>query len=191
MFRELKVPTFTFESNPVQISNQLKHIKIMRKVVALIAFFGLFFLVSCDKTSFTEDFQLTKSTTGGNNGGFGISPDPGATRDTVSTAAYFDERLIRVLLSSLSQNEISYVIGKHVAVGYIYTYSDPHMPAQFVPVVADVDINPIWREETITFNPGFDPHQFLSYAELDAAIHAGEVTLVESENFYRYQVTGK
>ena len=163
----------------------------MRKVVALIAFFGLFFLVSCDKTSFTEDFQITKSTTGGTNGGFGISPDPGATRDTVTTAAYWDEHLLRVFLRGLSQNEVSYVIGKNIAVSYIYAYSDLHMPAQFVPVVADIDINPIWREEIITFNPGFDPHQFLSFAELDAAIHAGEVTLTETNNFYRYQVIGK
>lgn len=163
----------------------------MRKVVAMFAFFGLFFLVSCDKDTFTEDFQLTKTTTGGTNGGFGISPDPGATRDTVSTAAYFDERLIRVFLRGLSENEASYVVGKNIPVGYIYVYSDLHMPAQFVPVVADVDVNPIWRVQTISFNPGFDPHQFLSYAELDAALHAGEITLTEEDSFYRYTITGK
>jgi hypothetical protein len=163
----------------------------MRKVAALIAFFGLFFLVSCDKSTVTDDFVLIKSTTGGNSGGFGISPDPNATRDTVTTGAYYDERLLRVFLRGLSQNEISYVVGRQVPVSYIYVYSDLHMPGQYIPVVADVDINPIWRQQTITFNPGFDPHQFLSFAELDAAKNAGEVTLTENDFFFRYEVKAK
>lgn len=165
----------------------------MRNVVALIAFFGLFFLVSCDKSSYTEDFQLTKSTTGGTNGGFGTKPDPNATRDTLTASVYWDEHLLRVFLQGLSPDETSYVIVKQIPVSLLYTYSDLHMPAQFVPVAADIDINPIWQEVTIVFNPGFDPHQFLSYAELEAALHAAnpEISIVNTDKYYRYQVVGK
>ena len=160
----------------------------MRKVVALIAFFGMFFLVSCDKNSFTEDFQITKSTTGGTNGGFGITPDPGATRDTVTTRVYINEFLVTAFLRGLSANVINYVVAKNVPVSYIYIYSDLHLPAQYIPVIAEIDVNPIMREQLITFNPGFDPHQFLSFAELDAALHAGEITLTPTDRYYRYEI---
>jgi len=164
----------------------------MRKVAFLFAFAGLFLLASCDKTSFTEDFQITKSATGGSNGGFGATLDPNnpTTRDTVTVTVYVEEHFIRVLLLSLSQDEISYIIARQIPTSYIYTYSDLHMPAQFVPVGRDIN-DPIWREANITFNPGFDPHQFLSFAEIEAAIHAGEITITDTDNFYRYNILGK
>ena len=163
----------------------------MRKVAVLFAFAGLFLLVSCDKTSFTEDFQITSKANGG-AGGFGnnINPNSPYTRDTVTTNVYVEEHLIRVLLLSLSQDEITYILARQVPTSYIYTYSDLHMPAQYVPVGKDIN-DPIWREATITFNAGFDPHQFLSYIELEAAIHSGEVTITETNNFYRYNILGK
>ena len=164
----------------------------MRKVAVFLAFAGLFFLVSCDKTEFTEDFQIgVSSKAGGTAGGFGPSPDPNGRRDTITTPAYIQEHLITVFLRGLSPDEISYVQAKNIPTSTIYAYSDLHMPAQFVPVVADIETNPIWREVTISFNPGFDPHQFLSYTELEAALHAGEITLTETNNYYRYDVIGK
>ncbi len=167
----------------------------MKKVTAWIAFFSLFFFVSCDKSSFTEDFQLTKSTTGGgNNGGFGINPDPDATRgDTVTTSVYIQEKLVRAFLLGLTQNEISYVVGKHVPVSTIYSYSNLHMPAQFLPLTDDIATNPIWREIDIVFNPGFTAHQFTSVDELNAALHATnpEISLVNTDFYYRYTIIGK
>jgi hypothetical protein len=63
MYRDGDVPTFTKESNSIPSINHLKQIKIMRKVTAWIAMFGLLVFMSCDKSSYTEDFQLTKTTT--------------------------------------------------------------------------------------------------------------------------------
>jgi hypothetical protein len=165
----------------------------MRTVASLIALFGLFFLVSCDKSAFTEDFQLTKTTTNGSNGGFGTTPDPNATRDTVTASLYWETHVLRVFLQGLSQDEISYVVGKHVPVSNLYIYSDLHMPTQFLPVAADIDINPIWKEVLIEFNPGFTPYQFLSAAEVDAALHAAspEIRLTDTGNYFRYTVVGK
>jgi hypothetical protein len=192
MYRDGYVPTFTKESNSIPSINHLKQIKIMRKVTAWIAMFGLLvFMSSCDKSSYTEDFQLTKTTTTGNNGGFGISPDPGATRDSVRTTLYFEERLLSTFLMGLSPNEISYVIGKHVPTSTIYTYSDLHQPAAFVPVTDDINFNPIWREWQIDFNPGFTPYQFTSSAQIDSSLHAAEITVTQTDNFYRYIITGK
>jgi len=165
----------------------------MRKVTALLAFFSFFCLMSCDKSSVTDDFVLTKTTTTGNTGIFGPNPDPGATRDTVTTPLYFEDRLIKSLLMGLSQNEISYVVGKHVPTSMLYIYSDVHMPTQFVPVTNDINTYPIWKEMLIEFNPGFDPHQFLSAAEIDAALHAAspEIRVSDTGLFYRYIITGK
>ena len=163
----------------------------MRKVTAWIAMFGLLVFMSCDKSSYTEDFQLTKTTTGGNNGGFGITPDPDAIRDSVRTNLYYEERLLSMFLAGLSPNEVSYVIGKNVPTSIVYSYSDLHQPAAFVPVSNDVFINPIWREMQITFNPGFTPYQFTSSAQIDSSLHAAEITVTQTDNFYRYIITGK
>lgn len=165
----------------------------MRKVaVLLLALAGFFFLVSCDKTEFTEDFQIgISSKVGGTIGGFGPHPDPNGRRDTITTYTYWEEHRLTAFLMGLSPDEISYVQVKNIPTSTIYAYSDLHMPAQYVPVVADIDINPIWREVIIAFNPGFDPHQFLSYTELEAALQAGEITVTETDNYYRYQIIGK
>jgi len=164
----------------------------MRKVAVLLAFAGLFLLVSCDKTSFTEDFQITSHATG-TSGGFGASagnPNNTVPRDTVTTRVYVEDHLIKVLLLSLSPDEISYLLARPIPVGYIYTYSDLHMPAQYIPVGSDIN-NSIWREVSITFNAGFDPHQILSNMELQAAIQAGEVSITETDHFFRYNILGK
>jgi len=165
----------------------------MRKVTAWIAMFGLLVFMSCDKSSYTEEFQLTKTTTDGNNGGFGITPDPGATRDSVRTTLYFEDRLLNAFLIGLSPNEISYVIGKHVPTSTLYSYGDLHQPATFIPVTDDINFNPIWREMQIDFNPGFTPYQFTSSAQIDSSLHAAspEITVTMTDNFYRYIITGK
>ena len=163
----------------------------MRKVTAWIAMFGLLVFMSCDKSSYTEEFQLTKTTTSGNNGGFGITPDPGATRDSVRTSVYWDDHLLDAFLIGLSPNESSYVVGKHVPTSTIYVYGELHTPGQFLPIVDDVDINPIWKVMTIDFNPGFTPVQFTSAAQIDSVLHAAtpEIRLTDAMQFYRYSVS--
>ena len=51
--------------------------------------------------------------------------------------------------------------------------------------------NPIWEEVQITFNPGFQPVQFTSDTEVLNAQQQGEITLTDTEEFYRCSVVGK
>src|SRR5437016_12497229 len=50
--------------------------------------------------------------------------------------------------------------------------------------------NPIWEEVQITFNPGFTPVQLTSDTDVLAAAAAGEITLTDTEEFYRCSVVG-
>jgi hypothetical protein len=50
--------------------------------------------------------------------------------------------------------------------------------------------NPIWEEVQITFNAGFTPVQFTSDTDVLAAAASGEITLTDTEEFYRCSVVG-
>jgi len=50
--------------------------------------------------------------------------------------------------------------------------------------------NPIWEEVQITFNPGFTPVQLTSDTDVLAAAASGEITLTDTEEFYRCSVVG-
>ena len=51
--------------------------------------------------------------------------------------------------------------------------------------------NPIWEEVQITFNAGFTPEQFTSDTDVLAAAASGEITLTDTEEFYRCSVVGQ
>ena len=51
--------------------------------------------------------------------------------------------------------------------------------------------NPIWEEVQITFNAGFTPEQFTSDTDVLAAAASGEITLTDTEEFYRCSVVGR
>jgi len=50
--------------------------------------------------------------------------------------------------------------------------------------------NPIWEEVQITFNPGVTPVQLTSDTDVLAAEAAGQITLTDTEEFYRCSVVG-
>ncbi len=50
--------------------------------------------------------------------------------------------------------------------------------------------NPIWEEWQITFNAGFQPVQFTSDTDILAAAAQGEISLTDTEEFYRCSVVG-
>jgi hypothetical protein len=50
--------------------------------------------------------------------------------------------------------------------------------------------NPIWEEVQITFNQGFQPVQLTSDTDILAAAAQGEITLTDTEEFYRCSVVG-
>ena len=51
--------------------------------------------------------------------------------------------------------------------------------------------NPIWEEVQITFNPGVTPVQLTSDTDILAAAAAGQITLTDTEEFYRCSVVGQ
>jgi hypothetical protein len=51
--------------------------------------------------------------------------------------------------------------------------------------------NPIWEEVQITFSPGVPPVQLTSDTDILAAAAAGQITLTDTEEFYRCSVVGK
>jgi hypothetical protein len=50
--------------------------------------------------------------------------------------------------------------------------------------------NPIWEEVQITFKPGVQPVQLTSDTAVLAAEAAGQITLTDTEEFYRCSVVG-
>ena len=50
--------------------------------------------------------------------------------------------------------------------------------------------NPIWEEVQITFNPGVQPVQLTSDTAVLDAEAAGQITLTDTEEFYRCSVVG-
>ncbi len=50
--------------------------------------------------------------------------------------------------------------------------------------------NPIWEEVQINFNPGSEPAQLTSDTDILAAAASGEITLTDTEEFYRCSVVG-
>jgi hypothetical protein len=50
--------------------------------------------------------------------------------------------------------------------------------------------NPIWEEVQINFNPGFQPVQLTSDTDVLAAAASGEITLTDTDEFYRCSVVG-
>jgi len=64
---------------------------------------------------------------------------------------------------------------------------------QFVSVlnaIQDDEFNPIWKKVQITFNPNFTPVQLTSDTDVLAAAASGEITLTDTEEFYRCSVVG-
>jgi hypothetical protein len=64
---------------------------------------------------------------------------------------------------------------------------------QFVSVIDAIPgdgFNPIWEEVQINFNAGFTPVQFTSDEEVLDAAAQGEITLTDTEEFYRCSVVG-
>jgi hypothetical protein len=77
----------------------------------------------------------------------------------------------------------------------IYASNDLDDEQDFIPVIDAIQgdaFNPLWRQVLIVFNTGFTPHQFKSDDEVEAAASGArpEITLVETDEFYRCSVVG-
>jgi len=103
--------------------------------------------------------------------------------------AYYDDQLFTINFKLLKPD-----LHNNQSVNTIYQCdSCANVGLEFISVLDAIQgdgFNPIWEEFQITFNPGFTPVQFTSDTEVLAAEASGEITLTDTEEFYRCSVVG-
>jgi hypothetical protein len=105
--------------------------------------------------------------------------------------AFYDGELFTINLFELPDTASASIIAKNRGVNDIYASNDLDDEQDFVPVIDAVPgdgFNPLWHQFLIVFNTDFDPHQFTSDEEIDAAVDSGEITLVDTGELYRCSV---
>jgi hypothetical protein len=108
--------------------------------------------------------------------------------------AYYDDQLFTINLAELSSTAEAVQLAHNGSINVIYM-SDEGLPGgeMFVSVLDAIQgdgFNPLWQEVQIVFNSGFTPRQLTSDTEIDAAVDAGEITLVPTDEVYRCSVVG-
>ena len=120
-------------------------------------------------------------------GGAALAKSPNGSQGDMP--AYYDAQLFTINFKELKPD-------LHHNPSFNIIYQCDSCEAQGVDFVSVIDaiqgdgFNPIWEEWQITFNPGFTPHQFFSDDEILAAQASGEITLTDTEEFYRCSVVG-
>jgi hypothetical protein len=105
--------------------------------------------------------------------------------------AFHDDELFTINLFELSETASASIIAKNQSLNEIYASNDLDEEQDFIPVIDAVPtdaFNPLWHQFLIVFNSGFTPHQFTSEKDIDAAVDAGEITLVDTGEVYRCSV---
>ncbi len=108
--------------------------------------------------------------------------------------AYYDDELFTINLFELPPGGELANDERNGSINIIYM-SDAGLPGgePFISVIDAIQgdgFNPLWEEVQITFNAGFEPHQFVSDEEILDAEAAGEITLTETGEIYRCSVVG-
>ena len=102
--------------------------------------------------------------------------------------AYYDGQLFTINFKLLHPD-----LHKNPSFNTIYQCDSCQPGLDFISVLDAIQgegFNPIWEEVQITFNPGFPPVQFTSDNDVLAAAARGEITLTDTEEFYRCSVVG-
>jgi hypothetical protein len=103
--------------------------------------------------------------------------------------AYYDDQLFTINFKLLKPD-----MHKNPSFNTIYQCdSCATQGLEFVSVLDAIQgdgFNPIWEEVQINFNPGFVPVQLTSDTDVLAAAASGEITLTDTEEFYRCSVVG-
>lgn len=103
--------------------------------------------------------------------------------------AYYDAQLFTINFKLLTPD-------LHKNPGFNIIYQCDSCAASGLEFVSVLDaiqgdgFNPIWEEVQITFNPGIAPVQLTSDTDVLAAAAAGQITLTDTEEFYRCSVVG-
>jgi hypothetical protein len=103
--------------------------------------------------------------------------------------AYYDGQIFTINLKLLKPD-----LHKNPSFNTIYQCdSCEDLGLNFVSVLDAIQgdgFNPIWEEVQITFNPGVQPVQLTSDTAVLDAEAAGQITLTDTEEFYRCSVVG-
>jgi len=103
--------------------------------------------------------------------------------------AYYDDQLFTINFMLLNPD-----LHKNPSFNIIYQCDACEASGlDFVSVIDAIPgdgFNPIWEEVQITFNEGFRPVQFTSDDQVLEAAANGEITLTDTEEFYRCSVVG-
>jgi hypothetical protein len=108
--------------------------------------------------------------------------------------AYYDGQLFTINFTELPMGAQAALLAHNGSINFIYQ-SDPGLPGgePFISVLDAIPgdgFNPLWNEVQITFNPGFVRRQLFSDTEIFAAVVAGEITLIPTEEVYTCAVVG-
>ena len=106
--------------------------------------------------------------------------------------AFYDGRQLTINIFELPPSET--LLASNKSVNTIFATNDLDEGQDFAPVIDAIQgdgFNPLWHQVLIVFNAGFAPHQFVSEEEVLAAAHAGEITLVETDEVYLCAIVGR
>jgi len=166
-------------------------------------------LAGCSKSIPTAPHAMNPPT-GGTSGtyGYAVASAPLAAVSRVTAAAggstngaagempaFYDGTLFTVNMKEEPEGASEALLQNGQDANEIYASNDLDDEQDFVPVIDAIQgdaFNPLWRQVLIAFNPGFTPHQFKSDDEVEAAASGArpEITLVETDEFYRCSVVG-
>ena len=132
-------------------------------------------------TAIAASSRTTVATAGSTKGAAGQMP------------AYYDGVLLTINSVELPEDASAATIASNRSLNRIYATNDLDEEQDFFPVIDAIQgdgFNPLWRQSLIVFNPGIEPHQFLSDEEvLDAAAGATpEIHLIVTDEVYRCAV---
>ena len=111
-----------------------------------------------------------------------------------SMPAYYDGQLFKINFMALPGSATPTVLGHNKSVNTIYMSDTPVNGGMFVAVLDAIQgdgFNPLWEEESITFNADHQPRQLTSDTEVAAAAASGEISLTSTGELYRCSVIGQ
>jgi len=108
--------------------------------------------------------------------------------------AYYDAELFNIQFVEFPPAAEEAILEHNASLNFIYQ-SDAGLPGgePFISVIDAIPgdgFNPIWEEVQITFTAGNTPRQLFSDDEIQAAVDAGEITLMDTGEVYWCPVVG-
>jgi hypothetical protein len=149
----------------------------MKKLSGMMAALSVMLVIACNEPVVQTEDLLS-------------NPEIGY-RSQMTMDVYHDGDIYTVNMYELSEKAAESII-EHGNADEIYTTCDLDEECDLLPIIDSVPgdgYNPLWQEIEIEFN--VTPYQLTSEEEIDAAVEAGDITLIETDEVYRCAVIGK